>query len=204
MDTAVLGLRVALSLAVVLGLIWYLGRRVSGTAVVRKQKAMPLTVIGRQSLGKGAGIALVEVAGRVLLLGIGEQGVRVLTEIEEPYDPPKRPAVTADQIPALVPDGTSFASASAGLGVGVELREELDLGQLRLLALDPETMSDADADALRAVDAASSARLANLAGLAGRAASASASEAGALHGSLLSPATWRQAVSVVQQRTVRR
>lgn len=219
MDAVVLGLRVALSLAAVLALIWYIGRKVNGTAGAQRQKSMPLTVIGRQSLGKGAGIALVEVAGRVLLLGIGEQGVRVLTEIDDPEANAKH-VVTADEIPALVPlseefpgekfSGSKFggaggpALADAFGGPVVELREELDLTQLRLLAADPAGLSAADADALRAVDSASSERLATLAGLAGRAATASAQRSGSMHGSLLSPTTWRRAVDVVQQRTVRR
>ncbi|QTE29882.1 FliO/MopB family protein [Pengzhenrongella sicca] len=195
MDSLVLGLRVALSLAAVLGLIWYLGRRVAGTSGARKQRSMPLTVIGRQSLGKGASVALVEVAGRVLLLGVGDQGVRVLTEIE--------PA--ADGAGRVVPGALAGPDPDA---LGVELRRELDLAELQLLAVDRAAVHPADADALRAVDAAGAERLAGLAGLAGRAATASAREAGsprgALHGSILSPTTWRRAVDVVQQRTVRR
>lgn len=168
METAVVGLRVLLALACVLGLIWFAGRKLSGTAGVRRQRSVPLSVIGRQSLGKGAGIALVEVAGRVLLLGIGEQGVRVLTEIETPV----ADVVSTD----VTVDGTAVPVVAT-----TELREELDLAALT----GPE-------------------RLANLAGLAGLAASASARGAGALNGSILSPGTWRRAVDVVQQRTVRR
>jgi len=67
METAMVGLRVALALACVLGLIWYAGRRLSGTSVVgRRSRSVPITVIARQALGKGVGITLVEVAGRTL------------------------------------------------------------------------------------------------------------------------------------------
>ncbi len=110
MDTALLGLRVALSLACVLGLIWFAGRRLQGSGAVRKQRTVPLTVLGRQSLGKGAGLVLVEVAGRVLLLGVGDQGVRLLTE------------VAPDGSPAAAPQ-----PPDAGEVRGAQVREEIDL-----------------------------------------------------------------------------
>lgn len=160
METLLVGARVVLALAAVLGLIWFAGRKLSGTPGARRARTMPLTVIGRQSLGKGSGIALVEVAGRVLLLGIGEQGVRVLTEIDPPVAEPM------------------------------------------VLPQDDDDAAVRDALPLPLLDG--SAHVANLAGLAGLAASASAREARVLHGSILSPGTWRRAVDVVQQRTVRR
>jgi flagellar protein FliO/FliZ len=181
MASVILLLRVMLSLACVLGLIWFAGRKLSGTAGVRRQRSVPLTVLGRQSLGKGAGIALVEVAGRVLLLGVGEQGVRVLTEIE---------------VPVLeVPAGLT---AGAVVGANAELREEIDLDALDGLA------GFADRMASPARPGAPAEGLARLAGLAGLSASVSARESGALHGSIMSRGTWRRAVDVVQQRTARR
>ncbi|GEO34494.1 FliO/MopB family protein [Cellulomonas aerilata] len=122
MDTALLGLRVVLSLACVLGLIWFAGRKLQGTAGVRRQRTVPLSVLGRQSLGKGAGVALVEVAGRVLLLGVGEQGVSVLTEVD------------VDAVPAA----TGRAPERTG-----QVREELDLTTLPVLqALESGTTTD--------------------------------------------------------------
>ena len=181
MDSAVVLLRVVLALGCVLGLIWYAGRKLSRTPGARGAKSMPMTVIGRQSLGKSSGIALVEVAGRVLLLGIGEQGVRVLTEIDQPTATVV--TVAPADVPGLVPDG-------------LELREELDLVALT-------DLNGADAGPAR-LQTAGSARLASLAQLAGLAAGSSAREAGIVHGSILSPTTWRRAVDAVQQRTVRR
>ena len=105
MDTALLALRVALSLACVLGLIWFAGRRLQGAAGLRKPRTVPMTVLGRQTLVKGAGLALVEVAGRVLLLGVGEQGVRVLVELDVP-------------------------AAGEAAGRVAEVREEIDLSTL--------------------------------------------------------------------------
>ena len=172
MSVALVGLRVVLALACVLVLIWFAGRKLSGTSGVRRSRSMPLTVIGRQSLGKGAGVALIEVAGRVLLLGVSDQGVRVLTEIDVPAP---EPVVIAD-LP--VPDDAA-----------VVLREEIDLATL--VSPYPDGSS-------RLTDPV------ELAQLAGLAAASSARGASALHGSILSPDTWRRAVDVVQQRTVRR
>ena len=186
MDTALLALRVALSLACVLGLIWFAGRRLQGTAGLRKPRSVPMTVLGRQTLGTGAGLALVEVAGRVLLLGVGEQGVRVLVELDVP-------------------------AASEPTGRGTEVREEIDLSTL---------LGTSGADGGPAVPAPAAAGVphAHLDGVArlnalleadaGRDAERGtrqdAAQPGALHGSVLSPDTWRRAVDVVQHRTARR
>jgi len=78
----VLGLRVLLSLAVVLGLLWFAARKMQGTGAVRRQRANAMTVVSRQGLGGKAGLALVDVEGRRLLLGVSEHGVSLLTEIE--------------------------------------------------------------------------------------------------------------------------
>jgi flagellar protein FliO/FliZ len=192
MDTALLGLRVALSLACVLGLIWFAGRRLQGTAGVRRQRSVPLTVLGRQSLGKGAGIALVEVAGRVLLLGVGEGGVRLLTEVEVPAEP-EAPAAPARQTER-----------------GTEVREELDLAVVAatdrsvLVAVPTDEVPAPVADPTSAAAQQYAEDTARMAALAGLASGRSASAAGALQGSALSPDTWRRAVDVVQRRTARR
>jgi len=251
MDTALLALRVGLSLACVLGLIWFAGRKLQGTAGVRKQRTVPLSVLGRQSLGKGAGVALVEVAGRVLLLGVGEQGVRVLTEVDVPPAPAERTGEVREEIDlstlvpagipvtALVPEGAALAGAPAAPAapaapveddtpdVAAEPRVTTTTDAPPAVAV----VTDADADARTgaeagdAPDARTKAEVAGsdaaahhagdvpqahadgsarMAALAGLAAGKSASEAGALHGSVLSPDTWRRAVDVVQRRTARR
>lgn len=168
MTTALIALRVGLALACVLGLIWFAGRKLTGTAGLRGPRSVPMTVIGRQSLGKGAGIALVEVAGRVLLLGVGDQGVRILTEIDVPTDLAlgSREDLDLESLPRPHPDGSARAGVSTVGGV----------------TGDPNLPAH----------------------LTGLAVSSSAREAGALHGSVLSGDTWRRAVDVVQQRTLRR
>jgi len=87
-------LRVVLSLAVVLGILWFVankaGRRGGRTRLVR--------VAGRQALSRTASVAVVEVADRVLVLGVSDAGVRLLTELDpdqiaEPEDASAAPVL---------------------------------------------------------------------------------------------------------------
>lgn len=99
MDTSsvVLVARVAVSLACVLGLLWWLARRTGGrpgtgkgarAGLLRARTSIPLAVVGRQSLGGRTSVALVAVGERRLLLGVSEHGVTLLTEVEpEPAEP---------------------------------------------------------------------------------------------------------------------
>ncbi|MET0433088.1 MAG: flagellar biosynthetic protein FliO, partial [Cellulomonas sp.] len=82
MDSVVLGLRVLLALACVIGLIWVLARR-AGWGRGRRRPAGPaVEVVGRQALGRHAGVVVVAVGDRRLLLGYGEQNVTMLTELD--------------------------------------------------------------------------------------------------------------------------
>lgn len=112
MDTAVLAVRTILSLAVVLGLIWYAGRRLNDSTSgrggdgmlagwVRKaggvvgqspagrrrgveRPAPVVAVVGRQAVGPKASVAVVDVGGQRLVLGVSEAGVALLTIMEVP------------------------------------------------------------------------------------------------------------------------
>lgn len=58
---------------------------------------MPVTVVGRQQLGRRTGLALVEVGGRRLVVGYSDQGVQLVHDAgETPPEP-----VPADAAPAL-------------------------------------------------------------------------------------------------------
>lgn len=184
MDTSslVLGLRVLLSLACVLGLIWYANRRLAGggkagAAVRRIRRAQPMMLVGRQSLGGKNGLALVDVGGRRLLLGVGEQGVTLLTEVEAPEPEPDptetdgvhdaRVTLTAEELAALAGD-----DLAADLGTTVPS----DLSSLE------DTPSSTPAARTPAVT----------------------EPRNPLEGSILDAATWRRAVVAVQERTIRR
>lgn len=80
MESAVLLLRVVLALACVLGLLWFVARRTGGRRTSAR-RAPAIALVGRQSLGGRSAVALVEVAGRRLVLGVGEHGVTLLTEV---------------------------------------------------------------------------------------------------------------------------
>jgi len=79
-DTVVVALRVILSLAVVLGLLWVLQRRLSRGAGSRA--ANVVTVVGRQGLGQKASVVVVDVDGRRFVLGVTEQSISVLHDGE--------------------------------------------------------------------------------------------------------------------------
>jgi len=84
-DTLLVALRVALSLAVVVGLLWVLQRRMQkGTR--RGPKASLVSVVGRQGLGQKASVVVVDVEGRRFVLGVTEQSVTVLHDAATPAE----------------------------------------------------------------------------------------------------------------------
>jgi flagellar protein FliO/FliZ len=86
MDELFLALRVAVSLAAVLGIIWYAQRRISrGTRA--KGSTKTITVVGRQGVGAKASVAVIEVDGKRFLLGVTEQSVSILHTSDAPEAP---------------------------------------------------------------------------------------------------------------------
>ncbi len=177
MDTssAVLVLRVAVSLAAVLALLWWLARRTGArpaggkgarAGLLRARTSIPLSVVGRQSLGGRTSVALVAVGERRLLLGVSEHGVTLLTEVEpEPAEP------AADRT----------------------LRESLDPAELERLLEQPLGPSPASPLTVSSTPSAPAARK-----------PAVPKQRNPLEGSVLDATTWRQAVVAVQERTTRR
>ncbi|WFR66134.1 flagellar biosynthetic protein FliO [Curtobacterium flaccumfaciens] len=110
MDTAWIVLRVALSLGVVLALLWVLHRRVStgrfGAAATKGRRSASVEVVGRQGIGGKASVVVVDVEGERLVLGVSEHGVRLLTSgqapapelaiVTGPVQLPARPTPSAD------------------------------------------------------------------------------------------------------------
>jgi len=129
MDVVVV-LRVVLALACVLGLLWVIGRK-TGARGPATRRAPALTLVGRQSLGGRSAVALVEVAGRRLVLGVGEHGVTLLTEVETPtsvaadrvaldaaelerlLDPIAGPLDPRDDVPVTTPESSPAARKPA-------------------------------------------------------------------------------------------
>lgn len=198
MDSAVLGLRVLLALACVIGLIWVLARR-AGWGKGRRRPAGPaVEVVGRHAFGRHAGVAVVAVGDRRLLLGYGEQNVTMLTEL----DPAPADETEGDEPDAPAVPMTLGALAAAVLPTPRRTRAAAEPSVVAVAAPGFEAaLAAASADAASA-DAASG----PVPGLAGpEAARVDAGErVTALHGSVLAPSTWKQAVAALRERTVRR
>ncbi|MET4584015.1 flagellar protein FliO/FliZ [Conyzicola nivalis] len=77
MESLVVALRVALSLAVVFGLIWYIHRRLTRGGKARLA-ATPITVLGKQAVGQKASVVVVDADGKRFILGVTEHSITVI------------------------------------------------------------------------------------------------------------------------------
>jgi flagellar protein FliO/FliZ len=78
--------RLLVSLAVVLGLMMVAGRLLRKRGMVgpnRRTRVAPIEILARQGLGRTASITMVRAGGRVLVLGVTETNVNLLTEADE-------------------------------------------------------------------------------------------------------------------------
>ncbi len=83
METFLAGARVVVSLAVVLGLLWMLQRRL--TRGSRKSAAgHPVTIVTKQAISPKASVVIIDVEGTRLLLGVTEHAVSVLQTADAP------------------------------------------------------------------------------------------------------------------------
>ena len=83
MDTFLVAVRVVVSLAVVLGLLWYLQRRIGRTG--RAQKITnPISIVGKRAVGQKAAVVVVDLDGQRFLLGVTDRAVTVLHTAERP------------------------------------------------------------------------------------------------------------------------
>lgn len=172
-------LRVALSLLAVLALLWLAARAMRRTTVGRGSGVVE--VLARQQLSRSAAVAVVRVADRALVLGVADGQVSLVTEtdLEAVRAALPAPRVTREAAPVLglLPGGGRAADGPAADGPAV--------------------------DGPAAHGAAGSGRAVR----AGRPAAVGTAANGrstVLAGSALSPATWRTAVEVLRERTVRR
>jgi len=114
MDELLLVGRVLLSLACVVGLIWYLARRFGASRPATDDREPRVRVVDRQALGRTSGVAVVAVGSRRLLVGFGEQQVALLTELGPVVERP--PTVSTDAVvPApRTPETVAAAGPLAG------------------------------------------------------------------------------------------
>ena len=220
MDTLFVGLRVVLSLGVVLALLYVLQKRIVKGGRAGRQAAQ-VTVVARQGIGAKASVVVVDVEGERLVLGVTESSVTVLAASEAPAAPaplalvpgptapaplgavasapavPQEARVTpiapvAAPAPAVVP-----APAPVSFDAVLATQPPVPVAALTAAAVEPA----APADQLRPRGAAR------------RAATASARRPAAprdprerargraatpLEGSILAPATWRQAAAALR------
>lgn len=81
MDQVFVALRVLLSLAAVVGLLWALQRRITrGARASRTAKLV--TVVTRQGISQKASVVVIDVEGKRFLLGVTEHSVTVLNSSE--------------------------------------------------------------------------------------------------------------------------
>jgi flagellar protein FliO/FliZ len=109
-----LALRLVLSLAVVIGLMWFAARALRGH--VGAGGAGVLDVVARQQLGRGSSIAVVRVADQALVIGVTESQVTLLGAADLAAVEAAGEAAKAVRSPvhtdadAGVPVGTSLAT----------------------------------------------------------------------------------------------
>lgn len=166
----------------------------SGVAGLVRRGDVPepaIVVVGRQSLTPRAGLALVEVGGRRLLLGVGDQGITVLDTQDAPA--PAAPSAAAEP-ETLTDDGDDDAARSAA-APEVSSRFEAELG---LALVSSATTDDADAEVADEPEVGDVADEPEVAADRTAAAASVARGASALDGSILSPQTWHRAKEALQ------
>lgn len=173
-DALGLLLRVAGSLAAVVGLVWMVRRGMLKQGGGRARAAVgSITVLARQQLSGRASVALVQVGETGLLVGVTEQQVTLLASqpVEQMLARPEAPAAPAARRTAVDLDAVVPAPASRHAAPAVPAAPAA-----------PQEVPAEVAEALAAVPA----------------------PRGPLAGSALSPGTWAQAVDVLRERTTRR
>ncbi len=102
-----LGLRVVLSLAAVLGVLWFLQRRIARTQA-RRRDGEVITVLGRQGVGPKAQIVVIQTDDARYVLGVTEHGVSVVDRL-----PVKATGLDAEQARPAWSAATSDAASDA-------------------------------------------------------------------------------------------
>lgn len=154
-------LRVAVSLAAVLGLLWFLHRRLS-RSTSRTREPQAITVLGRQGVGAKAQIVIVRTEDARYVLGVTEHGVSVIDKLPaDSAGPP--PADDFDRLleSALADDAVARATEAGGTASGSAIDDDAAAAPSQRLRVrhrnDP------------------------------------------LHGSILSPSTWRQTAEALRR-----
>ncbi len=138
MDTLMVVLRVAVSLVVVLALVWYLARRLGRRGGDTTREA-ELRVLDRQSLTRRAGLAVVAAGDRRLLVGFSDQTVTLVTELAPVPALPKVPATPAPAAPAASAPSRPSRPSQPAVPTSVGLSANRQPGLLAGSVLSPAT-----------------------------------------------------------------
>lgn len=178
MDTLILGLRVLVALGAVLGLMWFLQRRIGAAkGRGRRSAGRTLNVVSRQSVGQKASVVVIDAGDRRFLLGVTEHSINVLHTGDIPAEAVE-PATAERWLPSSPAPGPQAETAGPGSfaalfqeAAGVPRRSQL---HRRNGVHRP--------------------------GPAGSTPSGSTPAGSSLHGSLLARSTWRQAAEAIRGR----
>jgi flagellar protein FliO/FliZ len=171
------------SLAAVLGALWFLQRRLTRGAAGRRRRDNGITVLSRQGLGGKAQLVVVEVEGTRYVLGVTEQGVTVVDRTRAPQ-----------QI------GPARAETSDVVGEFERLLAESARTDSARTASTPADSAWTDSARPGETDAATAPlRRDRRERDAPRRPSDGARPADPLHGSILSPGTWRQTAQALRR-----
>ncbi|MCU1556584.1 MAG: fliO [Microbacteriaceae bacterium] len=143
MDSFFVALRVILSLAAVVGLLWVVQRRVTkGAKSTRATKLV--RVVSRQGIAQKASVVVVDVEGQRFLLGVTEHSVTVLNTTELPAAESAEVPVVA-QVDSAAAFGTIMASTKAPISMKAPVFTSFDpkTGQPRSGAFDGSIFSAA-------------------------------------------------------------
>jgi flagellar protein FliO/FliZ len=192
MDSVWLFLRVAVALACVLGVIWIAGRRLGGSRAARGADEPHVRIVDRSALGRHAGVAVLAVGNRRILVGYGEQRVEMLTEL----NPVVLPLAASQSAPtrSAVPQPRA---ASTGRPTGPGRPKQTTPAVALLGAGARSTTGHGAAAPAGRVSPVAFPQLSPVEEAVVRGASP-------LAGSVLSPQSWKDAMHALQERTVRR
>lgn len=193
MDTVVVGLRVVLSLGVVLALLWVLQKRLVKGGRAGSRATSQVSVVARQGVGAKASVVVVDVEGERLVLGVTESSVTVLAAADRPVDAgaltlvpePEESATESVTQEARVTSIAPVAFASVLSAESAAARDEL-----------PARPADATpVELLRPRGAARRAAVSRPRDLDARRRGRTAKS---IEGSILAPDTWRQAAAALR------
>jgi flagellar protein FliO/FliZ len=174
-DTVFIALRVLVVLGVIVALLWYVQRRLTKGKSGRARRGNAVTVVGRQGVGSKASVVVVDVDGTRFVLGVTERAVNVLHSGDRPVD-------LEAEVTQLNPVRKTFAKPiKSAENDNQNHNQNHNQNQARTQDASSGEQPRQDAEYLNAQQRASVFDE-------------------ALKGSILSPATWRQASSAVRPK----